>query len=145
MPIFTTKTSICNTLPEIKCSYVIEGRFIITQSYLNPCIQVASFAPLTLHTFFLIISCPKTDNVFVLLIDAKIIFLKHFHQFFTVLVGCVKLYCMQSYQSMKILSSFTLLHPVSVPRWGPLDSLGKMSNFQTFFGVKPSSKFSLGR
>ena len=35
-----------------------------------------------------------------------------------------------------------LLHPVSVPRWRPLNSPGKMLNFQTFFGVRPMRKFS---
>ena len=31
--------------------------------------------------------------------------------------------------------------PVSVPRQGLLDSPGKMSNYQNFSGVRPSSKF----
>ena len=36
------------------------------------------------------------------------------------------------------------LHPVSVPRWGPLDLPGKMPNSQHFSVVRPSSKFSTG-
>ena len=41
--------------------------------------------------------------------------------------------------------SFWFKHPVSVPRWGLLDSPGKMSKFQKFCGVRPRSKFSPGR
>ena len=39
---------------------------------------------------------------------------------------------------------YSIIHPVSVPRWGMLDSPGKMLNFQNFSGVRPSSKFSTG-
>ena len=35
-------------------------------------------------------------------------------------------------------------HPVSVRRWGLLDSPGKMSNFQKFYGVRPRGKVSTG-
>ena len=37
-----------------------------------------------------------------------------------------------------------IAHPVSVPRWGLLDSPGKMTNFQKFSGEKPRSNFSTG-
>ena len=39
---------------------------------------------------------------------------------------------------------YLILHPLSVARWGLLDSPGKMSNFQKFYGVRPRSKFSTG-
>ena len=35
-------------------------------------------------------------------------------------------------------------HPVSVPRWGLLNSPRKISNFQKFFEVRPRSKFPTG-
>ena len=38
---------------------------------------------------------------------------------------------------------FRLYH-VSIPRWGLLESPGKMSNFENFSGVKSKSKFSTG-
>ena len=37
-----------------------------------------------------------------------------------------------------------LIHPVSVPGWGLLDSPGKLPNSQNFSGVRSSSKFSTG-
>ena len=37
-----------------------------------------------------------------------------------------------------------LIHPVSIPWWGLLDSPGKMPKFQNFSWVKPSSKLSTG-
>ena len=36
------------------------------------------------------------------------------------------------------------LHPISVSQWGLLDSPGKITNLQNFFGVRPSNKFSTG-
>ena len=42
-------------------------------------------------------------------------------------------------QKQILISSFNQLkHPVSVPRWGLLDSLGKMADFQKFPGVRIS-------
>ena len=43
-----------------------------------------------------------------------------------------------------VRKSSQLEHPVSVSRWGLLDSLGKISNFKTISGVRPSSKFLTG-
>ena len=43
-----------------------------------------------------------------------------------------------------IRKSSQLEHPVSVPGWGLLDSPGKISNFKTISGVRPSSKFLTG-
>ena len=36
------------------------------------------------------------------------------------------------------------MHPVSVPRWGLLDSPRKLSNFQKISGIRPWSMISIG-
>ena len=51
---------------------------------------------------------------------------------------------LQKYQLQKNFFSM-LLHPISVRRWGLVNPLGKMSNFQKFFGLRPRSKLSTGK